>query len=115
MNIVLGLYRQPHFDNTQSIEGNCSYPFTEIIGDYWEGDVSIINVVIHASRRASKIIFLIDGIRPNITRWGYSYTCQELDSILNHPFIPLSKIEFREDNNVVSYDYVVDKLNLFKE
>lgn len=112
MNIVLGLYRQPHFDNTQRIEGNCSYPFTELIDDYWEGDVSIINTVMYASRHASKIIFLIDGLKPNITGEEDSYTCRELISILYDPFIPTSKIEFREDNIVVSYDYVVNKLNL---
>lgn len=117
MNIVLGIYNTFTFKDAHIEVGNCAYPFTEIIGDYWcdEAIDVVIDTVFEAALRCNKIIFCIDNLLPNITGMEDSYTCQELITILSSPVIPLSKIEFREDNNVVSYNYVVDKLNLSKE
>lgn len=117
MNIVLGIYRGPHFKSIVEQEGNCAYPFEEIIDDYWieEAD-GIIDAVFEAALRCDKIIFCIDNLLPNITGMEEdSYTCQELITLLSSPAIPLSKIEFRDDNKIVSLQYVQNKLNLSKE
>jgi hypothetical protein len=113
MNIVLGIYNGGYFRHT-ILKGNCSYPFSELIGDDWV-DNSIIGTVIKAAYECDKIIFLIDGLLPNITGNEMSYTCQELITILSNPLIPISKIEFREDCKIVTPNYVMNKLNLSEE
>ena len=117
MNIVLGIYRTITFNEVAKQDGNCAYPFTEIIGDYWcdEANDVVIDTVLEAALRCDKIIFCIDDLLPNITGMEDSFTCQELITILSSPVIPLSKIEFRYDNKVVSSQYVQNKLNLPKE
>ena len=59
-----------------------------------------------------------------MTLWSVDKQCvwtffdakfQELINILTFPSIPLSKIEFRENNEIVTPDYVMNKLNLSKE
>lgn len=117
MNIVLGIYNTFTFNEAIKQDGNCAYPFTEIIGDYWcdEADNVVIDTVFEAALRCNKIIFCIDNLLPNITGMEDSYTCKELITILSSPAIPLSKIEFRYDNKVVSLKYVQNKLNLSKE
>jgi hypothetical protein len=112
MNILLGIFAGPHFGYVMHTENVSTYPFTDLIPDIFTYTEGIVSVVLYASHRVNKIIFLIDGIKPNITGDEKSYTCQELISILHDPIIPISKIEFREDNVVVSCDYVLIKLNL---
>ena len=99
MNIVLGIYSGPHFRFIVEQEGNCAYPFSEIIGDYWcdEANDVVIDTVFEAALRCNKIIFCIDNLLPNITGMEDSYTCQELITLLSSPAIPLSKIEFRDE------------------
>lgn len=117
MNIVLGIYNTFTFKDAYVEVGNCAYPFTEIIGDYWcdKAIGDIIDTVFEAALRCDKIIFCIDNLLPNITGMEESYTCRELITILSSPAIPLSKIEFRYYNKVVSSEYVQNKLNLSKE
>ena len=116
MNIVLGIYKGNYFADVESQEGNCAYPFTELIGNYWVDEaIGIIDTVLEACFMCDKIIFLIDDLLPNISGNENSYTCQELINILTFPSIPLSKIEFRDNNEIVTPDYVMNKLNLSKE
>jgi hypothetical protein len=115
MNIVLGIYDSGYFRHTALTEGNCSYPFSELIGDFWVNYNSIIGIVMKAAYKCDKIIFLIDDLLPNITGNEASYTCQELITILSSPLIPISKIEFRENNEIVTPNYVMNKLNLSEE
>ena len=116
MNIVLGIYSNGYFRSVVNESTfNCSYPFTELIYDYWVDSEGIINTVLEASIKCNKIIFLIDGLLPNISGREHSYTCQELITILSCSLIPLSKIEFRDNNEIVTSDYVMNKLNLSKE
>ena len=75
----------------------------------------IIEIVHFAAIKCNKVIFHIDGIRPNIKQNTSRFTCQELITLLSSPSISLSKIEFRDDNKVVSSQYVQNKLNLPKE
>jgi hypothetical protein len=116
MNIVLGIYKGIYFRETVIQEGNYAYPFTELIGDYWVDEANdIIDTVLEAAFKCDKIIFLIDGLLPFISGHENSYTCQELINILTFPSIPISKIEFRDNNEIVTSDYVMNKLNLRKE
>jgi len=116
MNIVLGIYNSGYFTSTTFEPKTCAYPFTELIGDYWADEANgIIDTVLQACFKCNKIIFLIDGLLPNISGCEDSYTCQELITILTFPSIPLSKIEFRDNNEIVTSDYVMNKLNLSKE
>jgi len=115
MNIVLGIYSGPHFRFIAEQDGNCAYPFTELDNELLYRFSDIIHIVHFAARKADKIIFCIDNLLPNITGMEDSYTCRELITILSSPTIPLSKIEFRDDNKVVDSQYVQNKLNLSKE
>lgn len=115
-NIVLGIFETYYFREIATTEGNCSYPFEELIGLYWIDEACdvIIDTVIEGATKANKIIFLIDGLEPNITGDEDSYTCKELITLLSTPSIPLNKIVFMEDNIVVHSDYVLEKLNLIQ-
>jgi hypothetical protein len=117
MNIVLGIYNNGYFRSVVNESTfNCAYPFTELIGDYWVDEAEgVIDTVLEAAIKCDKIIFLIDGLLPNISGNEDSYTCQELITILSCSLIPLSKIEFRDNNEIVTSDYVMNKLNLNKE
>jgi hypothetical protein len=113
MNIVLGIFKGYFYDIAKQ-EGNCAYPFDELDPTLWyEGDV--IEIVLAAAHKCNKIIFLIDGLEPNIIGTEDSYTCRELINILYCKSIPLSKIEFMEENKIINSDYVMNKLNLRKE
>lgn len=112
MNIILGIFETYYFREIAMIEGNCSYPFEELIPDVWERFNDIIHVVNFAARKADKIIFLIDGLQPNITGDEDSYTCKELITLLSSSSIPINKIVFMECGMVVHSDYVLSKLNL---
>ena len=114
MNIVLGIFNG-YFYTVANKEGNCSYPFTDLIGDMWVEFSDIVHTVYYASRRADKIIFIIDGLLPNINGTEDSFTCKELMTLLTCPFIPTSKIEFWDNQKIVTVDYIQNKLNLPKE
>lgn len=112
MNIVLGIFHQPHFYNIATQTGYCSYPFEELIGMEFDG---ILDCVHKACLAATNIIFIIDGIRP-IQVYDYSsdsYTCQELSLILTHSDNTLiNKVIWMEDNQVISKEQVSKKLNI---
>lgn len=118
MNIVLGIYKSPHFELNSKLPQHCSFPFREVIGDYFFKsdfyDDIILDTVIYAASACNTVIFLIDDILPNLNT-DFSITCRELIGILSSPLVPNSKIEFREDNVIVSLDYVCTKLNINKE
>jgi len=116
MSIVLGIYRGPHFKDVATENNSCAYPFIELIGDYWVDEAEgVIDTVLQASIKCDKIIFLIDGLLPNITGNEDSYTCQELITLLKCPSISIDKIEFREENQLVNSIYEMNKLNLCEE
>lgn len=114
MNIVLGIF-DTYMRKIARREGNCAYPFDELIPDVWERFSDILNIVLFAARKSDKIIFVIDGLLPNITGTEDSVTCKELIRLLQCPFIPISKIEFWDNEQIVAADYVQNKLNLSKE
>ena len=114
MNIVLGIF-DGYFYDVAKLPNNCAYPFEELIPDVWERFNDIIHIVYFAARKADKIIFIIDGLQPNITGNEDSYTCKELITLLSSPCIPLTKFEFVFERKIVSAEFVKEKLNLSKE
>lgn len=116
MKILLGIYRAPHFMDIMKQEIVSTYPFYELIDDYSNNsamDDIIMDTVLEASRVCTGIIFLIDDILPNMDT-NISVTCRELITLLSSSLISKDKIEFREDNIIVSLDYVCNKLNINK-
>jgi hypothetical protein len=114
MNIVLGIF-DGYFYDVAKLPNNCSYPFDELDPNIWERFNDIISIVYFAARKADKIIFIIDGLQPNITGYEDSYTCKELITLLSSPRIPLIKFEFMFEREIVSAEFVQERLNLSKE
>lgn len=112
MNIVLGIFETYYFRDVATTEGNCAYPFDELDPNIWERFSDIVDIVYFAARKANKIIFLIDGIKPGFDNTCDSVTCKELLRLLQSPAIPVSKIEFMFENKVVSHEFVFERLGL---
>ena len=110
--IVLGIFKTPYFKDIAMDEGNCAFPFTEIIGDNICS--TIMDYVILAATKTERIIFIIDGLEPNIIGDEDSITCKELITLLNIKGI-LEKIVWMDNKMVVHRDYIQNKLNLNKE
>lgn len=111
MNVVLGIFKGSFYDIAKQ-EGNCAYPFEELIGVVWYEEV--IEIVYHACLITDKIIFIIDGIEPiNHMSHHCSVTCKELKMILDAPNNKLvNKVIWMEDNQIVTKERVAEKLNI---
>lgn len=110
-NIILGMFDVIYGHNLEAAYQCSAYPFKKLLDrDMFHNSDNIIDVVSLAISRCDKCYFVLDNIVLPINNGEHlSYTCKELEFILEHPYL-LDKVQFLSRGNEISQKKVLEYL-----